>query len=372
MKLLVTAPWAERAGGAENVLWTFLRHVDRFRIEPELVFFEDGPFVGEVRQLGLQSAVLPSGRLRELPRAARVVRALAGVIRRQQPDLILNWSAKTQLYGAVAARMASAEDRVIWWQHGIPDGHWLDRSATALPARAIGCCCDEASVAQSRLRPRRPTFVVHPGIDAPAAPPSKSDRAELRAKLGLPDGRRVIGIVGRLQHSKGQHRFLVALARLRRANHAVHGLIVGGNAHDLSPGYEPYLHRLANTLGIVDHVTFTGQVPDAAECIAAMDVLVNASTQESFGLALLEAMAAGLPVVAFASGGPREIIEAGRSGLLVSDRTEQGLVTAIERLLINPELGIRLGEGGRDRFQQRFTAERMTRDLEERLEQLCN
>jgi glycosyltransferase involved in cell wall biosynthesis len=371
MKLLVTVPWGERAGGAENILWTFLRHVDRLRIEPELVFFEDGPFVREVRRLGLQAAVLSSGRLREVPRAARVVRALAGLIRREQPDLVLNWSAKTHLYGAIAARMASASDRVIWWQHGIPDGHWLDRLATALPARAIGCYCADARQAQSRLRPRRPSFVIHPGIDAPP-PLSESERFELRAKLRLPQARPVIGIVGRLQPWKGQHRLLVALARLIRANHSVHGLIVGGNAYDLSPDYEPCLHRLAVTLGIADHVTFTGQVPDAGEYIQAMDVLVNASIQEPFGIVLLEAMAASLPIVAFASGGPREIIESGRSGLLVQDRTEEGLATAIEQLLVDPELRDRLGEAGRDRFQQRFTAERMTRDLETKFEQLCS
>jgi len=164
---------------------------------------------------------------------------------------------------------------------------------------------------------------------------------------------------------------LIALARLTRANYSVHGLIVGGNAYDLSPGYEPYLHRLAGTLGIANHVTFTGQVPNAGQYVPAMDVLVSASTKESFGLVLLEAMAASLPTVAFASGGPREIIEAGRSGLLVEDRTEEGLAAAIERLLLDPELRVRLGEGGRDRFEQRFTADRMTRDLEERLERLC-
>jgi glycosyltransferase involved in cell wall biosynthesis len=371
MKLLVTVPWGERAGGAENILWTFLRHVDRRRLEPELVFFDDGPFVREVQRLGLHTVVLRSGRLRELPRAARVVRALAHLIRSKRPDLVLNWSAKTHLYGASAARMASATDRVIWWQHGIPDGHWLDRLATALPTRAVGCYCAEARVAQSRLRPRRPSFVVHPGIDIPA-PLSESDRLELRATLALPEARPVVGIVGRLQPSKGQHRFLITLARLIRANHSVHGLIVGGNAYDLSPGYETYLHRLAGTLGIANHVTFTGQVPDALECVPAMDVLVNASTQESFGLVLLEAMAASVPTVAFASGGPREIIEAGRSGLLVEDRTEEGLANAIEQLLVDPELRDRLGEGGRDRFQRRFTAERMTRDLEARFEQLCS
>jgi glycosyltransferase involved in cell wall biosynthesis len=369
MKLLVTVPWGDRAGGSENMLWTFLRHVDRSRIEPMVVFFEHGPFEREVAGLGMRTAVVPSGRLRELARAARVVQAVRSILRTEEPDLILNWSAKTQLYGATAAAVAGVGGRVVWWQHTVPNGHWLDRLATALPARAIGCSSFESRQAQVRLRPHRPSFVVHPGIEAPAS--NISERVALRAELGLPQDRFVVGIVGRLQPWKGQHRLLAALAALRQAGHAVHGLIVGGEALGLSPEYEPYLHRLASELGIRDSVAFTGRVPDGARYLAAMDIFVNTSTREPFGIVLLEAMAAGLPTVAFDSGGPREIIEPGRTGLLVTERTVEALADAIETLLVGPKLRIRLGEGGRERVERRFTAERMTRDLEERLEELC-
>lgn len=370
MKLLITVPWGERAGGAENILWTFLRHVDRTRIEPTVVFFQHGAFANEVEALGMRTKVFPSGRLRELHRGVRVVRGLVDVIRREQPDLVLDWSAKTHLYGATAAIVASTADRVMWWQHGIPDGHWLDRLATALPARAIGCYCGEAREAQAQLRPKRLSFIVHPGIDL-EPPVSQSERAELRAELELPNDRPVVGIVGRLQPWKGQHRFLAALARLGKAGHVVHGLIVGGDAYDLTPEYGPYLHRLADELGIRDSVTFTGQVPDGAGYMAAMDVLVNASIGEPFGLVLLEAMAVGLPVVASDSGGPAEIIESGRSGLLVAEPNEELLATAIETLVVEPELRSRIGEAGKERFRRLFTAERMTRQLEDRLEELC-
>jgi glycosyltransferase involved in cell wall biosynthesis len=370
MKLLVTVPWGDRAGGAENMLWTFLRHVDRLRIEPTVVFFENGPFEREVAGLGMQTAVVPSGRLRELARVTRVIQAVRTILRAEEPDLILNWSAKTQLYGASAALADRMGDRVVWWQHTVPNGHWLDRLATLLPARAIGCSSFESSQAQAHLRPRRERFVVHPGIEAP--PSNVSERVALRVELGLPQDRLVVGIVGRLQPWKGQHRLLAALAALRKAGHPVHGLIVGGEALGLSPEYEPYLHRLADEFGIRDSVTFTGRVPDGARYLAAMDIFVNSSTREPFGIVLLEAMAAGLPTVAFDSGGPREIIEAGRSGLLVEGRAEGGLATAIEQLVIDPKLRDRLGEGGRDRVQQRFTAERMTRDLEAKFERLCS
>jgi glycosyltransferase involved in cell wall biosynthesis len=369
MKLLVTVAWGERAGGAENMLWTFLRHVDRSRIEPTVVFFQHGPFEHEVNGLGMRTAVLPSGRLRQLGRTIGVVRALRAVLRSEEPDLILNWSAKTQLYAASAAAAAGVADRVVWWQHNVPNGHWLDRLATALPARAVGCCSRRSKQAQERLRPRRPSFVVHPGIEA--SPRNESERVALRAELGLPDDRSVVGIVGRLQPWKGQHRLLAVIARLREDGHAVHGLIVGGKALGLSPEYEPYLHRLADEFGISDSVTFTGQVPDGAKYMAAMDVFVNASIREPFGIVLLEAMAAGLPTVAYDSGGPREIIEPGRSGLLVAERTEQALAAAIETLLVDPELRRRLGEAARERVEREFTAERMTRDIEKRLEELC-
>jgi glycosyltransferase involved in cell wall biosynthesis len=349
VKLLVTVPWAKRAGGAENLLWTFLRNVDRSRIEPMVVFFEYGSFEREVDALGIRTEVIPAGRLRELGRTTRVVQVLRDVLRTEEPDLVINWSAKTQLYGASAAAAARAADRVVWWQHGIPNGHWLDRLATALPARAIGCCSRQSSEAQARLRPRRPSFVVYPGIETPATTPGG---AQLRAQLGLPVDRPVVGIV-------------------RAAGHAVHGLIVGGDAFHLSPGYGPYLQGVAVDLGLREDVTFTGQVRDAAPYLAAMDVFVNASTNEPFGIVLLEAMAAGLPIVAFDSGGPREIIEAGRSGLLVADGTNTSLAAAIDTLVIDPELRVRLGAAGRERFHRLFTAERMTRELEERFEDLC-
>jgi glycosyltransferase involved in cell wall biosynthesis len=369
MRLLVTVPWGERAGGAENMLWTFFRHVNRSRIEPTVVFLQHGPFEREVAGLGIRTAVFPSGRLRHLGRTSRVVHAIREVLRAEEPDLVLNWSAKTQLYGASAAAAAGVADRVVWWQHGVPNGHWLDRLATALPTRAVGCSSHQSSQAQGRLRPPRPRFVVHPGIEAPSR--NGIDKRALRAELGLPDDRVVVGVVGRLQPWKGQHRLLGAIARLRNAGHAVHALIVGGQALGLSPRYEPHLHRLAEDLGIRDSVTFIGRVLDGARYLAAMDVFANTSTGEPFGIVLIEAMAAGLPTVAFDSGGPREIIAAGQSGLLVADTTDKALAAAIETLLVDPELRKRLGDAGRERFESRFTAARMTRELEERFEGLC-
>jgi glycosyltransferase involved in cell wall biosynthesis len=348
------------------MLWTFLKHVDRDRVEPIVVFLADGPFASEVCALDIETIVIPAGRLRNAPRTTHSVQRVRRVIE-SGCEAILNWTAKSHVYGGLAAAFAGMSDHTIWWQHGMPDGHWLDRIATAIPARAIGCSSRSSARAQSRLHPKRPTFVVHPGIDVPSIRTGRSPKYEQR--LGRQE--RVIGIVGRLQPWKGQDRFIAAVAELRRRGHSVRGLVVGGNSHNLSPGYESALRQLVVKSGAASFVTFTGHVEEPAEQIQTMDVLVNASQTEPFGIVLLEAMALGVPVIASADGGPAEIIEADRSGLLVDSPSVPALVAGLERLLGDSDFRRQLGEGGRARFHARFSAERMCRRLEAALEEVA-
>lgn len=369
MKVVVTLPWGERRGGAEHMFWTFLRHLDRRRLEPVVVFLSPGSFRHEVAALGFRTMVLPAGRLRELRSAGRTLRALAAVLRRERPDLVLSWAAKAHLYAAPAALLAGIGDRIVWWQHGVPKGHWMDRAATLLPARAVGCSSRLAAEAQARLRPRRPTFVVHPGVQPPRTV-SHREIANLRQELRIPDDRTVVGLVARLDPSKGQVRFLRAVAELRRRGRDVHGLVVGGRGYGSQRDYERELHRLAETLDLTERLTLSGHIPDPAPYYALMDVLASASTDESFGMTLLEGMALGIPVVAVAAPGPREIIEHERSGLLVPGAGEGALADAIDRLVREEALRVRLASAARRRFD-RFTARRMQTELLASLERVA-
>ncbi len=369
MRIVVVMPWGERLGGAESMLWSLLRHIDRSRTQPHVMTLARGPFEREIAALGISTSVVPAGRLRQPRSAAGTVRAAARVMRQERPDLIVNWSPKTQLYGGSAARVAGMSDRVVWWQHGIPDGHWLDRLATTLPARAVGCSSRVAAEAQQRLWPHRPTFVVHPGIEPPDVA-SGSEVEELRVRLGIPAGRVVVGIVGRLQPWKGQDRLLRALALLRSRGHDVYGLVVGGDAYGLSPEYARGLEQLVTDLGLTDSVTMTGQVEHVSPCVQLMDVLVSASDAEPFGIVLLEAMALGVPVVAIASGGPLEIIDPGRSGLLAESIDPEALAHTLAGPVGDPGLRERLAEGGRRRASH-FSATRMAGELQDRLEELA-
>lgn len=369
MKLFILVPWGERLGGAESMLWNALRAIDRDRVEPIVAFMQPGRFERDTAAMGVRTHLIAASRLRRPGETMRAIRQLASTLERDQPDLILNWSAKTQIYGSPAALLAGMRGRVIWWQHGVPNGHWVDRLATMLPARAIGCSSSAGMDAQDALRPRRRTFVVEPGIEQPPRAERPQERIR-RSALRIPGGRRVIGIVGRLQPWKGQHRFLEALAELRSRGYDVHGLMVGGDAFRLSPGYPVELSGLVERLDLGGTVTMTGQVDDPAPLLELMDVAVNASEVEPFGIALLEAMASRVPVVAVGRGGPLDILDRGRCGMLASDGSPAALADAIEPLLADEALRERVADAGWERYHERFTARAMADRLTMQLHDL--
>ena len=365
MRILVTVPWSERLGGAEAMLQSVLDGASEQGHELELVFFEPGSWPAALADAGFRVSVLPAGRLREIGRWGLTVARLARIFRSRRPDLILNWAAKTHFYGSTAAVLVGMSDRVVLWQHSIPARARVDRLATLFPAVAIGCYCREAAEAQSRLFPWRPVFVVAPGTAVPSASPAPdprfpSDTSPLSDQSPddpdpSPNDVPVVGLVGRLQPWKGQDRLLRAQALLRDRGLPVHTLIVGGDAYGLSPGYARSLPALAGRLGLADAVTMTGQVPDAGPYIERMDILVNASDPEPFGIVLLEGMARGVPVVAVDAGGPAEFVRHGRTGMLARSGAPEALAEALAPLLASSELRRNLGGAGRELFRREFT-----------------
>ena len=180
----------------------------------------------------------------------------------------------------------------------------------------------------------------------------------------------MVGLVARLQPWKGQDRLLRAAALLRERGHAVDVLLVGGDSWSLAPQFAGSLPRLIDDLQMQGHVTMTGEVPDAGPYIDRMDVLVNASDPEPFGIVLLEAMARGVAVVAVDRGGPREIVQDGVTGMLARSGEPAALADAIEPLLASGELRARLAAAGQERFRAEFTEEAMCRRFAEQMHAL--
>jgi glycosyltransferase involved in cell wall biosynthesis len=370
VKLLIFTPFAERLGGSDNILWNYLRNIDRDRVEPFVVFRGDGSFRNEVAGLGIRTESIPAGRLRQPLRTLAGVRELARLIRREQPDLILNWLSTAHVYGAPAAILAGMRDRLAWWQLDLDRGGPFDRVrvmtrlASMLPAIAVGGCSETIAEAERRRRPGRPAFSVLPGIEAP---PFLAGEAPVQ----LPSGELIVGIVGRLFEWKGHDQLIKAVALLREDGVPAHGLIVGGGGHRGDDDYERRLGALVDELGVTEAITFTGQVADGMRYINLMDVFVNASADEPFGLVLLEAMAQGTPVVAADAAGPAEIVTHGVDGLLVPSNRAADLAAGIRVLWDDPDLRERMGSAGRSSFERRFTAVRMAREMDDRLAKLA-
>jgi glycosyltransferase involved in cell wall biosynthesis len=364
LRVLVTVPWGQRLGGAEAMLQMILDGAKRRGHEFEFVFFEDGPWPQELAREGFRVELIEVGRLRQARRTLSSIVRLAKLLRRRKPDLILDWSAKTHIYGAPAAMLAGLAGRLVWFQQVIPDGHWIDRAATALPAAAVGCYSNAAAHAQEQLRPKRRTFVVAAGTPVPAQAPASPPPLE------LPVDAVVVGLVGRLQKWKGQDRVLRAQAILRERGHPFHLLIVGGDSYGLSPEYASSLTTLADSLGLSGAVTMTGEVPDAGPYIERMDVLVNASDPEPFGIVLLEGMARSVAVAAVDSGGPAEFVEDGQTGVLARSGAPTDLADALEPLVLSPQLRERLGTAGHERYLRDFTDVAMRRRFFSDLERI--
>jgi glycosyltransferase involved in cell wall biosynthesis len=205
--------------------------------------------------------------------------------------------------------------------------------------------------------------VVYPPIDLAdfGAAKAQGDQGMPRALAELPPGTPCFGIVGQLQEWKGQKVFLRAARRVLERHPAARAVVLG----DAPVGGEAYaeeLRALARTLGIADRVVFTGFVQDVPAALRRLDVVVHASIHpEPFGRVIVEAMLAGRPVIASDAGGPREIIEPGRTGLLAPPGDDAGLAAAIDRLLADPQAAARMATAGRLEAGRRFSPEEHAR-----------
>jgi glycosyltransferase involved in cell wall biosynthesis len=345
VRTVVLVSASAKPGGAERAFLSLARSLPGHGWRPVCVLLEDGP----LREwLEPDVVVLPAGRTRQVVRTARAVRAIADIARDSGAAAIVSSLSKTHVYGGAAARLARIP--AIHWQHDIPSRSVIERTAARVPAVASVCVSKAAAAAQRGLTPRRELTVVHPPVAT-----RTGDGAVLRARLGW-DEAFVVGIVGRLQPWKGQELFLQAAAEIASVLPNARFAVVGGAILGWEGNYPQRLRALANELGLSNCVHFTGHVADVGDWFDALDVVVHASADEPFGLVLVEAMAAGTPVVTVGGGGAAEIVEPGVSALVAAPEPA-ALARAVLEIAGDAELAARLRFAARERAQL-FTPER--------------
>lgn len=363
-------PTATQLGGAEQMLLSLLEANRQGPcLDYHLAFLEDGPMVAQVAALGCPVERFSAGQLRQAHRYVATVRGLRGWLRKLEPDLVMSWMGKAHLYAGPAARRAGLP--AVWWQHGIPDRHWMNRLATRIPAKAVLCCSKAVQQAQAQLSPSRRSYVVYPAVDlcrfSLEGVPSPG---AARTHLDLPLEGPIVGIVSRLQRQKGVHLFLKAAETVAKVHPDVFFVVVGGR-YPLDPDYPEQLAQQARAAGLPPRVIFAGQQTDIPLWMQAMDVVVMASVQpEGFGMVAVEAMALGKIVIASRSGGTVEIIEEGIDGLLVEPGDAAAFATAIQRAL-SPDLNLESMRGAARQKARRFSPGQLADDMARILQEIC-
>ena len=336
------------------MMLSLIRHAPD-HVHNSCVFLEDGPMAQQARELGTPVAVVPSGRARELWRVPGVVRRLRRAIRDQRADVVLAHVNKAHLYAGAAAKLERVP--AAWWQHEhLELKPRLQQVASRVPAAAV--ICSAAWIAEQQRRyTRAPVHVVHAGVEPGAlVSPPREHRAGAGDEV-------VIGVVGRLARWKRAQLAVRAMPLVRESIPSARLRIVGGPGVDADRGFAADLEAEIARLGLGGVVELAGHTADAGAAIRGLDVLAHPAEREPWGLVLLEAMAAGIPVVASAEGGPREIVRDGEDGLLVDAADTPAFARALVRVGSDPALRGRMGAAGRERVVGGFTAESAARRL---------
>ncbi|MGA2700256.1 MAG: glycosyltransferase family 4 protein [Isosphaeraceae bacterium] len=271
----------------------------------------------------------------------------------------LNNTIGVQMHGAVASRLTGARCVCSHRDYAYPSR--LLQPIKGFVDRHIVCSKTVKSHLVNVLGiPEAKIAYIYDPVDtdafSPAVPP-----ADLESRFGVPRGRKVFTIIGRLVPWKGHKVFLRAASLVLEAVPDAHALVVGDTA-DGDQAYDEELRTMCRELAIADRTTFTGYRSDIAPLMRASDVLVHASTMaEPFGTVVLEGMACGRPYVAMDEGGPPEMIDSGIHGILVRP-SEPGLMAqAIIDLLTDPEMAAACGAAARRRSVERFSAPAIAR-----------
>lgn len=354
LQFLSAASW----GGTERMVAELVRGLGRERFEVEAAFFlGDGPVAEELRREGFPVHVLAWTPRRTL----KVATEMGRLFREHRYHLVHAYGFKLNLLARPLARRSGIPVFVTGQRSVDLDRRPWHSRLDRFSSRWVDAYISNSRAALDLLRTReriepRKLFLVYNGLPPRFFAPLPGAREEMRRRWGVTEEQVVFLSVANLRPVKGQHYLLKALAELTGT--PFRAVLVGEGE------LRGELEGLARRLGLGGRVVFAGAQPDVLPFLEAADVFVLPSLWEGFPVAVMEAMARGLPVVASRAGGVPELVEEGRTGLLVPPADAPALAEALSALARDPEMRRRFGRAGRERVAG-FTVERMCREVGE-------
>ena len=321
--------------------------------------FGDDHLVKDLTDAGIPVHIVPLVREISPLKDLAAYRALVALCRRERFDIVHGHCSKGGFLGRLAGRVAGS--KTVFTPHtfgfqvvdcgrfkrGIYRG--LERIAGGLTDALIAVSETERCVAlESKLVPDERIHVICIAVDLQTSTPI-TDTDTMRREVGLPPGTLVVGFTGRFTPQKALHVLIDAFPRILRDVTNAHLLLVG------SGELEGELRDQVMRLGLVNHVHFTGHRKDAMELLRIMDCFVLPSLYEGQSSSLLEAMAAGLPIVVTASPGNAEVVRDGENALVVPTNDRDALAAQVTAILTDSALGRRIGDAARTAIDKRLT-----------------
>jgi len=332
-------------GGLERVVLSLAtwqrRRGDAIRI---LCLFEEGAMSGQARAAGIDVQTIGKRSGWDLHALQALRMALC-----DKPVDVLHTHNAVAHYHAVAAALGLGLKRVLNTRHGMgaPRGARRER-LYRLAVRGADAVVFVSHagfahfVQQEGGVPAHKAHVIANGVEVTAiAERQDALHRKLLARLGRPPETLLIGTVGRLNPVKDHATLLLAMQRLRRAGHTADLVLVGDGVTRQA------LQAQARMLQVEDCVHFLGMRDDVLSLLPSFDLFALSSITEGYSLALVEAAAAALPIVATRVGGNADIVAAGVNGLLVEPRDAAALAKALAQLLDDGDLRQRMGQAGR-------------------------
>jgi glycosyltransferase involved in cell wall biosynthesis len=357
-------------GGAQDNTLITVERLDRSKFDVTLMCAPEGQWVQRARQLADVNLIF----VEELRREIHVFYDVAAFfriyrsIRHGRYAIVHTHSSKPGFLGRLAARLAGVPV-IIHTIHGFPFHDfmpasarnfyiWIERQLARMTDYLVTVSrLNLEKAVQLRLAKRDKLVNVYSGIDFEKFD-VEIDVRQKRRELGLGEGENVVGMVGRLSEQKAPWNLIQAIPQVLRHHPRTRFVFVGDGE------LKHKMQELAKDLNVSAHTLFLGFRDDVAEVMQTLEVYVLPSQWEGLGRSLTEAMYLERAVVATAVEGVPELVENGKTGILVPPNQPQALAHAITSLLSDPEKCRQLGEAARRKVEGSFEAKHMLRDLE--------
>jgi len=357
--------WALEIGGAEKMVVSLASHLNREIYNPIVCCLNyKGRLAYKLEEEGI--SVIELGKRPRFDLS--IIPKFIKVMRNNNSDIVHTHLWTSDFWGRLAAKLAGVPT-IISTVHNVDS--WkpkmflvVDRILSYFTDKIIAVSdtvkyfyINNAKISAGKIK------TIYNGIEVEKFS-IEVDKNNKRQELGLDPHNKIIAVIGRLVEQKGHIYFLEYCRKLLDKYSDIQGLIVGDGP------LRRKLEERSKILGISNRVIFAGIRNDIAEILKVIDILVVPSLYEGLPTIILEAMAAGIPVVATDVGGNSELLINGETGFIVPSKDSSALADSIEKLLKSDALAKRMGSMGRRRAIVYFSLDKMVRETEELYEGL--